>query len=370
MSLFTGTGACPGVAIAAAARLKVEYGVASFDPARLRRIAARLRAFGVESPESEQVILVADTLPPGFAAASLGLEVIGLALGTEHTLVPAPSLPAVIGLGDDFFESVAEDEIIIVDGSRGRVYISPDAMTVARYQAPARSARRIFLDSGHLAARTVTDGRAVAVFCPVETYGDIDTAMTAGADGIYLPSDSLLLGGSGDPMSAKGQRSTWEKIAPKIGGLPLLLAVPLEHLSLTALARGAAHGPVQLVVTDRPERDDISARLADVENSLDEKDITYGTADFARMLTAESTLPTLSELEGFAGLFVPEDSAKAGMASLLPIASLARTAQRPLTFALDTDWREHLPTALALGASRVTVPACDVEEAKEAIRAW
>ena len=68
MTLFTGIGARPGVALAAAARLRVDYGVASLSPERLRRIAARLRAFGVESPEPEQVILVADTLPPGFHA--------------------------------------------------------------------------------------------------------------------------------------------------------------------------------------------------------------------------------------------------------------------------------------------------------------
>ena len=371
MTLFTGIGARPGVALAAAARLRVDYGVASFEPDRLRRVAARLRAFGVESPEPEQVILVADALPPGFTPAATGLEVAGLALGSDTPPLPPPDCPTVIGLGEDFFDSVAEDEIIIVDGSRGRVYVGPDASVIARYQAPTRRARRIFLEGAHLPARTASDNRPVAVFAPAVSLDDVRRAMEAGADGLFLYVESSLLGSDAHPMGAAEQTAALHLVVQMIGGLPLLLHVPPERLSLTALARASAEGPISLLVSDDETRRSLQEQLAEIEAVYESEDIPFGTPQFELALDAtDDDAPLPDSLDGFAGVFAVDALADARLERLLLIASLARRTHKPLLFALGEDWPSEMPTAQTLGAARLLVPAAAVPDIKDAIRVW
>jgi hypothetical protein len=371
MTLFTGTGARPGVALAAAARLRLDYGVASFEPERLRRVAARLRAFGVESPEPEQVILVADTLPPGFSAAATGLEVAGLALGADTPPLPPPDYPTVIGLGDDFFDAVTEDEIVIVDGSRGRVYVGPDAGVIARYQAPTRRARRIFLEGAHLPARTASDNRPVAVFAPAVSLDDVKRAMEAGADGLFLYVESSLLGSDAHPMGAVEQSAALQLVVQMIGGLPLLLHVPPERLSLTALSRTSAEGPISLLVNDDETRLELQERLAEIEAVYESEDTPFGTPQFELALPAtDDDAPLPDTLDGFAGVFAVEALSDARLERLLLIAGLARRTRKPLLLALGEDWPSEMPTAQTLGAGRLLVPATAIPEVKDAVREW
>ena len=371
MTFFTGTGLRPGVAIAAAARLRVDFGVASLSPERLRRISARLRAFGVEAPEPEQIILVADAVPPGFTAASAGLEVVGIAAGSGAELTPAPDCPAVVGLGEDFFEAISEDEIVIVDGSRGRVYVSPDASVIARYQSPTTRSRRIFLEGAHLPARTASDGRLVSVFTTAISSGDVARAMEAGADGLFLSGDNTLLGGEDDPMTATEQSMALQGAMETIGGLPLLLHVPPERLSLTALARASATGPIHVLLEDVEARAEMGERLAEIEAVYEEEDVCFGTPQFELALpTFDADAPLPETLDGFAGVFVPEALSDAQMAHLFLIAGQAQRARKPLLLVLGDDWTSALPIALSLGASRLLVSAESVSDAKDAIRAW
>jgi hypothetical protein len=364
MTLYSGLSVRPGIALAAAGRLHVEYGVASFAPERLRRIAVRLRAFGVDSPEPEQVILIADSLPPGFTAATAGLEIVGLALGSEANFSSPLDCPTVIGLGPEFFESVVEDEIIVVDGSRGRVYVAPDAVTLARLQAPAVRSQRIFIDPSHLAARTASEGHPVAVFVPVQSQGDIEHAMEVGADGVCLfPSEDF-------PDTTSGQTKSLETMLETLGGLPLLLCIPLEQLALSAVARASALGILHLVVSDKVERDEITARLAEIEALLEEDDLPYGTPqfEFCPPITGEADLP--DDLDDFTGISVVGIDHDTSMELLLPIAALSQRTRRSLLLSLGSDWPDELPHALTLGAARLLVPLPSVPDVKDAIRAW
>ena len=371
MSFFPGIGVRSGVAIAAAARLRVDYGIATFAPERLQRISQRLRAFGVEFPEPEQIILVADTIPIGFTPTLAGLEVIGLALASDGLLAPEPDCPAVIGLGGEFFESVAEDEIVIVDGSRGRVYVSPDASIIARYQAPATRSRRIFLDGVHLPARTLSDGRLVSVFAYANTPVDVAGAMDNGADGLFLPVENALLGSTSGPMTASEQAAALQTVMETIAGLPLLLHVPPERLALTALARASAAGRVHVFVADAETRTELQERLTEIEAVYEEEDIRFGTPQFEMaLLTGDADAALPETLEGYTGVFAVETLSDARMERLLLIAGLAQSAKKPLLLALGGDWPLELPTALSLGATRLIVPASAVPDVKDAIRAW
>ncbi len=364
MTLHTGIGARPGVALAAAARLRVEFGVASFAPERLRRVAARLRAFGAEAPEPEQIILVADALPPGFTGAMPGLEIVGLALGSDTPPMSPLDCPTVIGLGPDFSESVLEDDIVIVDGSRGRVYVSPDAVTMARCQMPAVRARRIFLDESHLAARTASEGQPVAVYAPARTLEEVDAAMENGADGVCFLADEDF------PPTASAQAELLGAVLRSLGGLPLLLHVPPERVALSALAGASALGALHLVTNSESEREWVAGRLAATEALMEDEDLPFGTPQFELRLETHADADLPADLDGFTGVFVAEAVGAARMECLLPLAALAHRTRRPLLLALGADWVADLPLALTLNAARLLTPAPTVCDVKDAIREW
>ena len=210
MELLHGIAARPGVAIAAAARLHEEFGVPSLAPDRLRRLGERLRSFGTENPEPEQIILVGERIPPGFWLSPLpGVEIVGLATGNASPLLPPPDLPVVLGLEPSGLQMIEEDDILILDGDRGRVYVAPDAATVARYQAPFTLSRRFFLEGSHLPARTASDNRLITILCEARTLAEAENAMSSGADGLVVPAANDFLGGKRWRRRRENKRRPW-----------------------------------------------------------------------------------------------------------------------------------------------------------------
>lgn len=357
--------------MAVAARLGEEFGQPSLSPQRLRRIGEKLRRFGGEDSEPEQVVLVADRIPPHFWLAPIpGLQIVGLAAQSDAPLSPSPDIPAVVGLGEDFLAQIEEDEIVIVDGDRGRVYLSPDAATVARYQAPFTLARRLFLDSGHVPARTASDNRIVSVLAPTPTLWTIELAMDMGADGIFIPGDNDFLGGEGVIQTAGEQAATLRDVSRLVGGQPIFLHVPSERLALSALAQGAASGPLHLVLDDWDDAPELLLRLEQIESILEDDDALFGHVSFETALSpADAAAPLSDALETADGLFVGGDLQAASLERLDQIAHLARTWSKPATMDLRGDWWvSALSEALGLGFSRLVVPLEDIQNVKDAIR--
>ncbi len=369
MDILHGQSVHPGVAIAAAARLRTEYGVPNLDPRRLRRLGGRLRSFGVEVPEREQVILVAETVPPGFLLAPMpGLEFIGVAASASPSAIGGVPCPAVFGLGDTLLDLIDEDEILIVDGDRGRVYVAPDATILARYQTPIRQSRRFFIDSAHLPARTASDDRPVAVLAAAPTLACVPSAIESGADGLWIPSDNDFLGPEDVFQTSDEQRETLHSLLGLAGGKPVFLHIPPERLALSALARASAGGDLRLVLNDLAAREELADRLEELEPLLEEQDITFGSPRFEAGSSASDDLP--ETLDGFAGLCVTAPMEEIGIADLLLLSGLAHRGGFPLTIALlQNDWAETLPLALDLSADRVVVPLQALADVKDAIRA-
>ena len=371
METLHGTAAHPGVAIAAAARLHDGFGAPTLAPDRLRRLGERLRSFGVEAPEPEQFILVADRIPPAFWLAPLpGVEVVGLAARDPAPLSPPPSVPAVLGLDAAALRGVEEGDILIVDGDRGRVYVAPDAATVARYQAPFTLARRFFLEGAHLPARTASDNRPIRVLCAARTRAGAEAAMAQGADGLVVPADNDFLGGEGVAQTAGEQAQALDDLARAIGGQPLHLDIPPERLALTALARGAARLPLRLVLRDPEERTELRARLDEVESALEEEDVLFGRVGLEAGVAPQGTDDDLPEtLDGYEGLFVTGPVRDASWERLLLASGQARRAGKPITAILDGDWwPQALGDVLGMGFSQVVVPASAVADVKDAVR--
>ena len=373
MEVLHGTPAAPGVAIAAAARLSEEYGTATLSPDRLRRLGERLRGFGTENPEPEQIVLLADRLPPGFWLAPLpGLQIVGLAAQSASSLSPPPGLPSVTGLGEMLLRVAEEDDIVIVDGDRGRVYVAPDAVTVARYQTPLRLSRRFFLEGAHLPARTASDNRVIAVLCAAWSLSQAEDAMASGADGLVVPAGSDFLGTDTLAQTAGEQAQALGDLAQIVGGQPLYLDIPHDNLALTALVRGAARLPLHLVLRDPAEREEVQTHLDEIEAALEEDDVLFGRVQLdcgfaAAGGDAEDDLP--ETLDGFAGVFLTGSLRGASWERLLRAVGAARHAGKPATVRIGGDWwPQVLGDTLGMGFSQLIVPPAAVADIKDAVR--
>jgi hypothetical protein len=373
MEVLHGIAAHPGVAIAAAARLHEDFGTVSLSPDRLRRIGERMRSFGMENPEPEQIILIGGRIPPAFWLAPLpGVQIVGLAAQSAAPLSPKPEIPVVLGLGEMLLRTVEEDDIVIIDGDRGRVYISPDAGTVARYQAPFTISRRFFLEGAHLPARTASDNRVITILCAAWSLAQAEEAIAQGADGLVIPAGNDFLGTDTLAQTAGEQAQVLGDLARIIGGQPLYLDIPQDNLALTALVRGAAHLPLHLVLRDPAEREELQERLDEIEASLEEEDTLFGRVQLELGVPVEESgieddLP--ETLDGFAGTFLTGSLQGASWERLLLAAGQARRAGKLATVRIGGDWwPQMLGDAVGMGFGQLIVPPAAVADIKDAVR--
>lgn len=361
----------PGISIGGAARVSNEYGVLTLDSQRLRQIGERLRRAVIDGAEPEQVILIGDKVDAGFAANPLpGLEYVGLAAQAAPGELAALDFPVVDELPDSLMSLVEENDIIIIDGDRGRVYIAPDAATISRYQAPIRSSRRIFLGSEHLTARTASDNRPIAVIALGHTLELASTAIEQGADGIWVPGDNDFLGPESAYQSSADQYDALKVLAEIAAGKPIFLAIPVERLSLTALARAAYLGTLHLVIDDCAEREDIFDQIAGIEQALDSDDTDYGSVRFEAGFNTQMEDSPPESLDQYSGVCIIDNMSIALMDKAILAAGQAHHARKPLTCLLPPgrDWTEALSQALALLGDRVVVSVGAIEDVKDAIR--
>ena len=108
---------------------------------------------------------------------------------TSHTAILARAfrIPAVAGLAKAS-ETIVSGELLIVDGIRGEVLVSPSAEEVAAYRARARRHTELnieLLGSRDIPAET-SDGRRVKLFANVEVTEEVPAALEHGAEGIGL----------------------------------------------------------------------------------------------------------------------------------------------------------------------------------------
>lgn len=141
----------------------------------------------------EDVILVTHNLMPSDAVAMDKRKVRGIAMDaggkTSHTAILARAfeIPAVLGLSNITSHVRSGDEVII-DGNAGKVIISPDEETRARYIGMLKRWQKResdLLTLNELAAET-RDGKLISLFANVEIAEETDSVIVHGAEGIGL----------------------------------------------------------------------------------------------------------------------------------------------------------------------------------------
>ena len=142
---------------------------------------------------SQPVIVVAYDLSPSDTATMHRQHVIGFITDiggrTSHTAIMAKSLeiPAVVGL-EGATQSIHPDDLIIVDGTSGKVLVNPDADALKHYEGlklKLETLDQSLLKLKDLPAET-PDGRRVHLTANIEFPEEIPSVIAHGAEGIGL----------------------------------------------------------------------------------------------------------------------------------------------------------------------------------------
>lgn len=236
-------------------------------------------------------IIIAEELSPAETALLDPARVAGFAAvlgGAEgHTAIMARSLglPAVLGI-PGLTEMVGHGDTVVVDGSRGRVLVNPDAAAwrAALERRDAFQQERVRLRGfGRLPAIT-RDGTVIAMQANLEMLREVPPALEAGAAGVGLlrtefmfmnrtdlPNEDeqyerlreIVVGMDGRPVTARtldigGDKlssipglSLGEPANPALGLRAVRLGLREPELlktQLSAMLRAGVHGPLRILL--------------------------------------------------------------------------------------------------------------------------
>ncbi len=189
------------------------------------------RHLSMALPESgDPVILVARDLSPAETAGLSRDRVLALVteLGTRtcHTAIVARSLeiPAVVG-ATGAVSRIAQGDRLVVDGLRGRVFVSPSRAVVdaaqvraERYAALTRGLREL-----HDRPCATRCGTPIHLRANIELPAEADAALAYGAEGVGLYRTEFLFVNRAEPPSEDEQAAVYQRVLEAVAPLPVTL---------------------------------------------------------------------------------------------------------------------------------------------------
>ena len=175
-------------------------------------------------------ILIAHNITPSDTATMNREQVLGFAtdLGsrTSHTAIMARSLniPAVVGLHDvsDKLESGQE---VLVDGYNGLLILNPTPETLWHYGELKQRKEQVAAQlTGLRETKSMTrDGRHIVLSANIELPDDVESVVTAGAEGIGLYRTEFLYLNRPTLPTEQEQYETYRKVAEYVAPHPLII---------------------------------------------------------------------------------------------------------------------------------------------------
>ena len=177
-----------------------------------------------------KVIIVAHDLTPTQTVTLDKDNVVAFATDaggrTSHTAIIARALgiPAVVGTGDLTAEVVAGD-LLVVDGSVGRVIVNPDGETLDTYHAKARNIQEheARLARLRLLPAETTDGHRVQLLANIESPDEVRIAVERGAEGVGLYRTEFLYFEKGSAPTEQEHVEAYHQVAQSLGDRPLTI---------------------------------------------------------------------------------------------------------------------------------------------------
>ncbi|MCB0114466.1 MAG: phosphoenolpyruvate--protein phosphotransferase [Caldilineaceae bacterium] len=170
-------------------------------------------------------ILVAEDLTAFDTSHLSSTTVVGIALAgsapTAHTSILARSLglPLICALGPGIMQ-LEGDQIAIVDGVQGRLFVTPDEETLESYQEMRVRLRsfRISAEAASHEPAITQDGLSVPVRANINSREDVLLIPSSGADGVGLLRTEYLFQQRTTAPSVEAQVDAYREMADQLPG--------------------------------------------------------------------------------------------------------------------------------------------------------
>lgn len=191
------------------------------------RIIKNLSAGVSETSFSDdKVIICADDLAPSETVLLDKDKVLAFATANgssnSHTAILARNMniPAVIGLGMDFLESVRDGESAVVDGFTGEIYISPDEKTLEdmKKKQKADEDKKALLQKLRGKENITLDGRKINIYANIGGVENIGAVLQNDAGGIGLFRSEFLYLENDDYPTEEQQFRAYKKVIESMAG--------------------------------------------------------------------------------------------------------------------------------------------------------
>ncbi len=185
----------------------------------------------VTLPETDEMwVIIAHDLSPAETASFSRDQVLAIVTEvgtrTSHTAIVARALeiPAVVGTVG-VLQHVANNDIVVVDGLRGRVVVSPtpDLVEAAKSRADRYSALTRELRELRDRPATTRCGALVHLRANIELPAEADVAIAHGAEGVGLYRTEFLYVGRTEPPSEEEQYTTYRHVLEAVAPLPVTI---------------------------------------------------------------------------------------------------------------------------------------------------
>ncbi|MGN1468076.1 MAG: phosphoenolpyruvate--protein phosphotransferase [Ruminococcus sp.] len=285
------------------------------------RIIACLTDCETEQTDSdEKVIICADDLAPSETVTLDKDKVIAFATAygssNSHTAILARNMniPAIIGLGDTFLESIKDGDLAAVDGFSGEFILNPDNKTVESYEKKQQiqAEKKAMLQELKGKENITIDGTKIDIFANIGSVNNIDSVLANDAGGIGLFRSEFLYLENNDYPTEEKQFAAYKKVLegmspkkviirtldigadkqadyfnldkeenPALGlrAIRICLTRPeIFKTQLRALYRASAFGNLGIMfpmITSVSEIEEIYKICNQVKSELDEENISY-----------------------------------------------------------------------------------------------
>ena len=195
------------------------------------RIISNLAGGGNLHSADEKVIICADDLAPSETVALDKEKVLAFvtAYGSSnsHTAILARTMniPAVIGVGQEFLDSIKDGDEAVVDGFTGEIYVSPDSDTKEKMLAKqkADAEQKELLLSLKDKENVTLDGTKINIYANIGGVGNIGAVLLNDAGGIGLFRSEFLYLENSDYPTEEQQFHAYKKVLESMAGKKVII---------------------------------------------------------------------------------------------------------------------------------------------------
>jgi phosphotransferase system, enzyme I, PtsP len=179
---------------------------------------------------SKDAVLVAEDLSPADLSMLEGDRFRGIVLSTggvtSHASILAKSfeIPSVVAV-EELMESVHQNDLLIVDGNAGAVYVNPSQEVIREYDRLERDyveLNRELEEIKTLPAET-TDGHRVSLYANIGLLSDVAFAHLHGAQGVGLYRTEIPFLTHRDFPSEEEQYALYKRVVEGMAGKPVTI---------------------------------------------------------------------------------------------------------------------------------------------------